>query len=272
MMLLSSSFHDRNLLREVVAMAVVTQHRLTLLFHITRTMVMFPECTQCAEDCSEHFTVLPWFIFIRTFPTREAIVRFPLSGWGDWCSKEESGLPKVTQLDSRIISGTWACALNYNVMLSFSQAEAKYLLLKLLSHPKCFPFMILFIPVQTTGFKNYSWLCPFYSGGSGAQRGWVTFPQSHSWKVAEMNLNPRVSDFWSLGFCPWFCLQRHHAGAGLRGWRAKPRGHERGKASLPPLQTVCPWDPASLTQLPGIKVCSEMYLLRVLNKRVLAWS
>lgn len=79
-MLLSSSFHDRNLLREVVAMAVVTQHRLTLLFHITRTMVMFPECTQCAEDCSEHFTVLPWFIFIRTFPTREAIVRFPLSG------------------------------------------------------------------------------------------------------------------------------------------------------------------------------------------------
>ena len=83
-----------------------------------------------------------------------------------------------------------------------------------------------------------SQLHPFYSGGSDAQRSWVTFPQSHGWKVAEMNLNPRLSDFWSLGFCPWFCLRGHHAGAGLGGWRARPRGHERGKASLPPLQTL----------------------------------
>lgn len=58
----SSSFHDRNLLGEVDATA--TQHCLTLRFHIVMTMVMFLECIQCAEDCSKHFKVLPWFIFI----------------------------------------------------------------------------------------------------------------------------------------------------------------------------------------------------------------
>ena len=45
-------------------MAVVTQRRLTLLFHTMRTVVTLPECTQRAEAYSEHFTELSWFIFM----------------------------------------------------------------------------------------------------------------------------------------------------------------------------------------------------------------
>lgn len=63
-LLLSSAFRDRNLLKEVDAMGMVTQHRLILLCHLVMTMVMFLECVQCAEDCSKHLKVLLWFILI----------------------------------------------------------------------------------------------------------------------------------------------------------------------------------------------------------------
>lgn len=61
-------------------------------------------------------------------------------------------------------------------------------------------------------------------------------------------------------------------GRGLEDDVPGPEGMREARPACLLSRLCLPRDPASLTQLPGIKVLSEMYLLRVLNKRVLAWS